>query len=66
MNNIPPMYGAPVIPFIELCVFSLKVKANNYVTQYIPFQSRIPSGGTPTSTNGRVSGFLSEGRILLA
>jgi hypothetical protein len=55
------MDGAPaIIPFIELCVFFLKVKTNNSSTLYIPLQSRILSGSTPTSTNGQVFEFLSE------
>jgi hypothetical protein len=62
MNNIPPIYGTPVIPFISLCIYFLKVRANSSRTVYIPLQSRILSGGQITSTDGKVAEFLREAR----
>jgi hypothetical protein len=60
LDNIPLIYGPPIINFIEVCIFFLKAKADISRTVYIPIQSRILSGGNPTSTGGDMISFLRE------
>ena len=50
LDNISPIYGSPVLPTIEWGIAFLRAKANLVDTVYMPLQSRIISGGSPTST----------------
>jgi len=59
LDNISLIYGSPVLPTIEWGIAFLRAKANLIDTVYMPLQSRIISGGSPTSTRG-VPEFLRE------
>ena len=58
LNNIPPIYGLPVIPFIAIAIFFLKYQANCSGIVYVPLQSRIIPGTRPSATPKEVLEFL--------
>ncbi|KAG1749002.1 uncharacterized protein EDB91DRAFT_1111937 [Suillus paluster] len=60
MNNIPPIYGVPVIPLVAAVIFGLKLSANRSRTVYIPLQSCILSGIKPQTVPGTKTAFMHD------
>ncbi|KAH7882543.1 hypothetical protein F5I97DRAFT_265912 [Phlebopus sp. FC_14] len=60
LDNIPPIYGKPVVLLVVGAVFLAKVQAFRSGTIYIPIQSHLVTGTRPEAPPTTIEEFLKE------